>query len=808
MSELLDFLIDLPKPLPVDSTEADTRALVIDPLLKHLGWGTSSIRREPYAGWTDARGFIDYLLTQDGKPMMVLEAKKIGRSFNLPQNLTKQRLTTYRKLRAIASPSLIEALDQCLRYAQHTGAIYACATNGCDWILFKPSHSFRALPDAMVIIFNGIDQVISRIDQFADLLSYSAIQEGKAEKLLLGRELKRPLFAMRLQDAFPYHDDPTIEEEDYSNILDQFLAHYVEELTNEGDFEECYCPVRTNKATLKTIEALLAARLETAKEAPRAEAENFNQAMLSAPVFPDLASGRIVVLHGEVGVGKSSFLRHCELLLKKGGKLDQAVWARVDLLPFQDRPFTASDRDEMLQLICREILDQVSVVTESMSGSYDPDEWTHLRDIYNTEVRRFQKSRYPKSDDSDQDYVKNAREYVWAISQKDPQDHLVRVIKWLTLNCKLPVIVALDNSDQLGLPFQEFLYKLSEKLKVTTSAVVILVMRTEALASHSIREHSIASVKEQFLVQKAPLATVLEKRFNRILTRLPHAYPATAQKVARDRISVLIETIGYEASLGSQAFQVVQAAGNGSLRDNLKAVSAIFRSSPKAMDKLVVDQHGKGQARLTLAATLRALMKSDLSSADGNKLIPNIFAVDSQLTMPYSLGLRILQHIRAKGTHVNYEFSSLLNDFSIAGIDRLIVERTVQRLRYDRFVAVTHMLPDIRGEDIPKVARLGEVLLDIILNELSYVSRSAIETFIYDKYVYGNMKSAWLSGPGEFQKKFDAIGRLFSNMVREDDILFRQVIETSHLEHSINSPLPGVLSMENSNKGLKIDAGD
>jgi len=431
-----------------------------------------------------------------------------------------------------------------------------------------------------------------------------------------------------------------------------------------------------------------------------------------------------------------------------------------------------------------------------MSGSYDPDEWTHLRDIYNTEVRRFQKSRYPSSDDSDPDYIRSAREYVWALSQKDPQDHLVRVIKWLTLNCKLPVIVALDNSDQLGLAFQEFLYKLSEKLKATTSAVVILVMRTEALASHSIREHSIASVKEQFLVQKAPLATVLEKRFNRILASLPQAYPATVQKVARDRISVLIETIGYEANLGSQAFQVVQAAGNGSLRDNLKAVSAIFRSSPKAMDKLVVDQHGKGQARLTLAATLRALMKSDLSSADGNKLIPNIFAVDSQLTMPYSLGLRILQHIRAKGAHINYEFSSLLNDFSIAGLDRVIVEKTVRRLRYDRFISVTHMLPDIRGEDIPKVAKLGEVLLDIILEELSYVSRSAMETFIYDKAIYGNMRSAWLSGPGEFQKKFDAIGRIFCNMVREDDVVFRKNIETSHLEHSINSPLPGILSKE------------
>jgi hypothetical protein len=162
--------------------------------------------------------------------------------------------------------------------------------------------------------------------------------------------------------------------------------------------------------------------------------------------------------------------------------------------------------------------------------------------------------------------------------------------------------------------------------------------------------------------------------------------------------------------------------------------------------------------------------------------------------MPYSLGLRILQQIRSAGARINYDLSSLLNDFAIAGVDRVIVERVVHRLRYDRFLSVTHMLTDMRAEDVPKVSRLGEVLLDIILDEMSYVSRSAFETFIYDKDVYNNMRSAWVSVSGEYQKKFAAIGKLFSDMVREDDSMFRRSIDTSHLEHSINSPLPGVLA--------------
>ena len=794
MTAILDFLINLPNPLPLDSSEADTRALVVDPLLSHAGWAPQEIKREPYAGWSDSRGFIDYLLWQDGRPMMVIEAKKVGRTFGLPQNLTTQRTTTYKKLRRLASDDLNEALDQCLKYSQHTGALYACATNGTDWIFFKPSHHFRALPDARIVIFNGIDQVIRRIDEFLNLFSSSGLQEGKAEHELLGREIQVPTHSKRLQDAFPYHEDPTLEEQEYSNILDQLLRHYIIELTDEVDFEECYLPVRSNRTTAQSLDELITGRIKTLRGQSQQTPDEFNEDILSKPLSPDLPSGRTVVLHGEVGVGKTSFLRHCEMELRTSGKLDIAVWARVDLLPFHDRQFSAEERNSMLSLICRTIQDEVSKSTSEMSGKFDPDEWDHLRDIYNSEVRKFQKARYPTANDNDFAFLEEARKYVWNLSQQDPQEHLIRVIRWLSVNCKLPVIVALDNADQLGLEFQEFLYKLSEKFKSSTSAVVILVMRTEALASHSIREHSIASVREQFLVHKAPLAQVLQKRFARVLSRVPQAYPGTSNKVARDRIGVLIETLGYEAQLGSDAFRLVGAAGNGSLRDNLRAISAIFKSSPAAMDHLVVEQHRDGQARLSCSSILRALMKDDLSNSDPTKLIPNVFNVDSQLMMPYSLGVRLLQQLRSKNTQVQYTVASLVNDLSLAGIDRTIVQRTLSRLRFDRFVEVAHMHSELREQDALVVTRLGEVLLDIILHETSYMSRTAFETYICDRQVYLDMRSAWTSGAGEYRKKFDAIGRLFSDLVVQDDSYLRQRIDLSVLEPVVNAPLPGVLA--------------
>jgi len=70
--DLLEFIIDLPDANKMDWTEADTRAQYIDPALNLLGWSQGEIKREPYAGWKDSRGYIDYLLFIDDKPMVVL----------------------------------------------------------------------------------------------------------------------------------------------------------------------------------------------------------------------------------------------------------------------------------------------------------------------------------------------------------------------------------------------------------------------------------------------------------------------------------------------------------------------------------------------------------------------------------------------------------------------------------------------------------------------------------------------------------------------------------------------------------------
>ena len=109
---------------PIISSEWQTRYALIDPLLRALGWDTADptmVVPEDGSG----NGRADYLLQADGKPCMVIEAKRLG-------------------------ASLSDAQRQALDYAMDASrqARYFTATNGKEWMIYdthKPAVEMLAI---------------------------------------------------------------------------------------------------------------------------------------------------------------------------------------------------------------------------------------------------------------------------------------------------------------------------------------------------------------------------------------------------------------------------------------------------------------------------------------------------------------------------------------------------------------------------------------------------------------------------------------------------------------------------------------
>lgn len=92
-------------------SEMATRYILIDPLLRELGWDTEN-PEQVIPEYRSGSGSADYVLLQDGKPIIVIEAKKLD-------------------------TSLSEGLGQAINYCLTDGTLYFAVTDGRRWEVYE-----------------------------------------------------------------------------------------------------------------------------------------------------------------------------------------------------------------------------------------------------------------------------------------------------------------------------------------------------------------------------------------------------------------------------------------------------------------------------------------------------------------------------------------------------------------------------------------------------------------------------------------------------------------------------------------------
>ena len=115
-------------------SEALTRYVLIDPLLRELGWDTAdpdTVRPE----FSTSRGRADYALHNNGKLVMMLESKKLD-------------------------TDLRDAVRQGIQYCLEEGTEYFSVTDGIRWEIYKP-HEPVPINEKRIISFNLKDQSVA-----------------------------------------------------------------------------------------------------------------------------------------------------------------------------------------------------------------------------------------------------------------------------------------------------------------------------------------------------------------------------------------------------------------------------------------------------------------------------------------------------------------------------------------------------------------------------------------------------------------------------------------------------------------------
>jgi hypothetical protein len=447
--------------------EATTRLQLIDRLLFDcLGWEREEAELEDH----EAGEFADYVLDRRGRHLVV-EAKREGAWFVLPNEIERiVRLETLRGLDNVVA----DAVDQVSGYAQKRGIPYAVACNGHQLIAFVGSRQDGVSPDeGRALVFASPADLLEGFAELWDVLS----RQGAATRRLtrrLGAVAAAPPPKLSEQIA-AYPGTAPGDEQQYqlATLHVLFLPDYVRDDEKEVEFlERCYCPpgafshlAALNRAVLRArYSKALGQELKVGLEEAR-QKEGLNP-QLREEVAATTAGRQPIVLLGDVGVGKTMFLRR--LLRVDARELaDDAVMLYVDLgrsAVLQDIPSytTAAFKQQLYERY-----------------DIDIDASDFLRGTYHTEVRRFAKGvdmELAKLDPPE--FKRREIDHLKELASQT-EDHLRRSLEHLVKLRRKQVIVVLDNIDQRSIEDQEEVFLIAETIATRWPCTTFVTLRPE-----------------------------------------------------------------------------------------------------------------------------------------------------------------------------------------------------------------------------------------------------------------------------------------------------------------------------------------
>lgn len=589
--------------------EATTRLGLIDPLLMDcLGWEPEEIAAEDYAEGK----WADYVV---GRPAarLVVEAKREGTTFRLPVGVGD---------RIVDLPTLLQdrtvdsVVRQVLEYCRDRSIPIAVATNGDQLIAFLASRQDAVRPlEGRALVFRSLDDMLESFSELWDALSPAGVAEASLQRLL-GASVGKPAPPRKLSARVNNYPGfrPRSEQETDLKILGQlFLLDIGGEREVSDDFlRSCYLPsgalsqyAMVSREILRTRYALVE---EQVSEAEPVQTKKGVTAKLSPALLASALSRRPVLLLGDVGVGKTMFIRH---LLRVDAKdvLEDAI---VLYLNFGDEPALAEDLDSYVS----------SRLVEQLRDDYDIDIYDDklVRATYNAEVNRFAKSVVgPLRERDPQLYLQREIEMLQS-KLRDHGEHVRRSLQHIRGTTGRSIVVVLDNVDQRPPSFQDQVFLIGQGIASKWPATVFIALRpstfrqskqTGSLSGYHSRTFTVFPARTDAVVSKRLEFARRQLEETGRLESFPEGMSLSSSNLLA-YVDVLIKAFGQDDKLK----EMLDNLSGGNLRLALDLVNA-FVGSGYVSTQRILDVAAAGRVyTIPLHEFFRAIAYGDAEYYD------------------------------------------------------------------------------------------------------------------------------------------------------------------------------------------------
>jgi hypothetical protein len=497
----------------MDLNEANTRLRIINEILFDiLHWDKLQVEAEKYVR---IAGFVDYVFGKTNGFSLVLEAKREGVYFTLPNVKYPPEPIPF-KLIAKESPAAADAMRQALGYANQLGAPYVAITNGRQWILGLTFVQYTEVEDRQVIVFESLDAINERFREFFEAFSPRAIRTNMPSVRLL--DARRAPAPPKLSTQIPGY--PVLAERNsLRNTMKHVLGLVWDEVEGDADNEiflqECYINPEPSQDILRVASELLVQRRATddvlAQKVEIADAKR----VLSPQEKGDRE--RPVVLIGRIGHGKSTFLKYLKNVAARD--LLRTKYIQLDL-NFIDRPSTAAGvSDFIINEIERQLKDDYNLEINSNAM---------VRQALKQDLKEFQSSPRGQLLAGDPQRLALAEVEFIETFTKDRNRYLGRLMRLLRRGHNKSIAIFFDNLDRRDDELQEQAFLRASAIATEWSAVVFVCLRPGTVQRSKAWGVLDTVAARTWVISPPRTANVLRKRFQYAARFVRHELPDAA----------------------------------------------------------------------------------------------------------------------------------------------------------------------------------------------------------------------------------------------------------------------------------------
>ncbi|MGC2330170.1 MAG: hypothetical protein WA581_01845 [Candidatus Acidiferrales bacterium] len=598
--------------------EATTRLAMIDRLFFDcLGWLKDDVVLEqPHGG-----EYADYVFSVF-RPVLIVEAKREGDYFELPAG--SHRLEHSLQSLIKDYPNVKSALEQATRYCQSRGVPFGAVTNGHQIIAFVATRSDGTPPlSGKALVFDSLSRMREDFLDLWQVLSRPGIEERKLQRRLMGGFPIVPAKLSAKLSGYPGLKLRNVIQTDLQLLSEIVIEDVARSPDLEAEFlRQCYCKSGALSQFALTSREILEARyaglFDRTEHGPYVA-----PATTKAGVSPDLLGTSIarrpILLLGDVGVGKSSFIRHL-INIDAPEVFKNAIYFHLDL---GSKGALALDlRVHVVDEIARQLFEDHRI---------DPISRNFVRGVYDLELKRFASGIYADlKQSSPDDFLQKEIAYLdGLVSMREA--HLRSSLQHIARARRKQVILFLDNADQRDEKTQELAFLIGQELAESWPMLVFIALRPETFH----RSKKIGALTgyhaKAFSISPPRIDLVLQKRLEFALKLTTGQIPVPSLQcvgVNLAKLTSMVSVVKRSLERNEQLLEFIENIASGNVRLALDLIKDFIGSGHVNTQKILAMVAEGEEYTIPLHEFLRAIIYGDNEYYDpSTSPIVNLFDI-------------------------------------------------------------------------------------------------------------------------------------------------------------------------------------